>query len=215
MHPQPKASHRAATHLALIVAILSFAACAGPRTTIEQAWMGSGSHAFTSVAVLYNSEDGAIRRIAEDRLVRQLRAQGVRAEPAYAILTKDEAADLDRAKATLRDAGFDGLISMRVIEKEQHVEYVPSYGGYWGGYWGPYYGGGGGYAYVATDVRVETTAYSLADDKLVYSAISHSDDVDSTKQVVSDVTKLVAGDLGKRGVVATRERPSTTATARR
>ena len=200
------------TLVSIVLSILAVAACAGSTTSIEQAWMAPevGQVRLQRVVAIYIGEDGTIRRSAEDRLAQRLVAQGVQAVQAYAVLSSDDIKDLDRAKAKLRAAGFDGVVAMRMVDKETEIEYVPgTFDGYWGTAW-PYYGygyGSPGYLYSEVVVRIETTAYSLYDNKLVWSALSKTIDPYDTGELVDDVTKVVANELGRRGVVVATRAP--------
>jgi hypothetical protein len=87
--------------------------------------------------------------------------------------------DRNKAKAWVKQEGFDGAVIMRPVAVDKETSYVPGqayvvpshYGSMWG-YWGT----GWGYAYdpgyVKQDqiVSVEGNVYSVADDKLVWPA---------------------------------------------
>jgi hypothetical protein len=101
----------------------------------------------------------------------------------------------------LRAAGFDGVIVMRMAGKDTYLQYVPNnFGayGYWGAGWGAW---GPGYYEPETIVRIETAAYSLQNNRLVYSALSRTVDPNSVRSLVSDVSKKVANAMQKQGVV--------------
>lgn len=199
---------------AVALAVAPGAGCATTTTEIEQTWQApsAAQTRFTKVLAVYAGKDVTVRRSAEDRLVQRLAAQGVTARPAYAVLTDAEIANLDAAKTKLRAQGFDGVVAMRVVDRETQVEYSPgTFDGYWGvawPYWGYGYGYGyPGYAYTETIVRIETTAYSLDTNKLVWSALSATTDPASVGEMMNDVTQVVATELGRRGVVASRVPP--------
>ena len=206
----PWHTHVGAGTLSLLVAAILVGACAGPSTMIEQTWTapGAGPARFAHVVALYDGEDGTVRRSAEDRLARELAARGVKATPAYAVLTTAELASLEGAKATLRAAGYDGLVVMRMLQHDTQLGYMPgTFDAYWGAGW-PHYGygyaygyGSPGYLYPELVVRVETTAYALADNRLVWSTMSRTIDPENTGALVEEVTELVANELGRRGVV--------------
>src|SRR5438045_1663616 len=92
-------------------------ACATPSTTIEQSWRGTvaANAAPRNIAIVYMSQDGAVRRTAEDKLAAQLGARGIHAVPSYHVLGDDEMVENQRkaAKGKLAAAGFDGVITMR------------------------------------------------------------------------------------------------------
>lgn len=134
-------------------------------------------------------------------MAQQLRTRGVDAVPGYRILSDQDYHDREAAKARLRAAGFDGVIVMRLASKDTRLQYVPgNFGayGYWGAGWGAW---GPGYYEPETIVRIETAAYSLQNNHLVYSALSRTIDPNSVKSLVSDVSKKVANAMQKQGVV--------------
>jgi hypothetical protein len=197
--------------LSTFIAVVAGAVgCGGPETKYEAMWGRrvnlSGVH---SVVALYESHDGAQRRTVEDSMTRKLQQRGVHAVPAYSVLDDNESADYKTAKTTLAAKGFDAVLEIRLISKEnEHT--AAYYSNTWDG-WG-YWGWGGPYAYDyyvydTPVVRVETNLYSLADDQLVWSGRTKTTDADTMAQVVDGVTSAVATTLEKRGVP--------TATARR
>lgn len=108
--------------------------------------------------------------------------------------------DLNRAKEKLRTLGADGVVVMRLVDREHQLEYIPpDFDMYWGLAWPGVYSPG--YAYTETIVRMETTAYSLRDIQLVWSALSKTVDPRNARALINDVTKIVAEQLTKRGIV--------------
>lgn len=179
--------------------LLLVTACAS--TSIEQQWRGPQATQLHRVATVMHARDITVRRAAEDDMAQQLRARGVDAVPGYQILSDQDYHDREAAKTRLRAAGFDGVIVMRMAGQETRLQYVPGdLGAY--GYWGPGWGGWGpGYYEPETLVRVETAAYSLQNNRLVYSALSQTIDPNSVKSLLSDVSKKIASAMQKQGVV--------------
>lgn len=199
--------------LPLALVGLALAACAGPQTSVELAWTAPNAQSMQlhRVVTLFVSRDVALRRPAEDQLARELAMRGVEATPAYQLLTRDDLRNLNAAKAKLRAQGYDGVVTMRMVGREQTLNYVPpSFDAYWtwaSPYfaWPGYYAAGPyspGYVYTTTIVRMETEAYSLADDKLVWAALSKTTDPDNARELIHDVTKTVATHLTDEGLVA-------------
>lgn len=181
----------------------TLAACGGPSTTIEQSWTAPGPQVgrLQNVVTLYVSRDGTMRRSVEDAMAQKLAGAGIRAVPAYQVLTDEDLRDRERAKARLAAAGFDGVIANRLVSKETELEYVPgSFDSYWGPAWSMAYDPG--YVYTETVVRVETTAFSLTTNQLVWSAISKTVDPENQREVIEQVTSVAARELQKRGIVA-------------
>ncbi len=177
------------------ILLLLVAACAS--TSIEQQWKAPQVTQLHRVATVTLSRDVTVRRTAEDDMAQQLRARGVDAVPGYQILSDQDYRDREAAKARLRAAGFDGVIVMRLVGKDTRLQYVPGdFGAY--GYWGAW---GPGYYEPETIVRIETAAYSLQNNHLVYSALSRTIDPNSVRSLISDVSEKVANAMQKQGVV--------------
>jgi hypothetical protein len=193
---------RIATRLLWIAVALEFAACAGS-TTIEQSWKApnlppSNLH---NVVTVYISRDVTVRRAVEDSMAQKLAPLGVRAVPAYSILSDDEIKDRERAKAKLAAGGYDGVVALRLVGKETKIVATPpTFDGYWGTAWPGAYDPG--YLSTETIVRVETNVFSFADNKLVWSGISKTVDPNTIRSTIDDVTKVVAKALEKQQIIA-------------
>jgi hypothetical protein len=186
-----------------LVAIATFAMCAcGGGTTIEQSWTAPTARnqpPLRKVVTLFISNDVTTRRAGEDKLARDLNARGVQATPAYTILGDQELSNLDTVKAKLRSMGYDGIVAMRIVNREHQLEYMPpTFDGYWGYAYSGFYSPG--YAYTETIVRIETTAYSLRNNQLVWSALTKTVDPGSARSLVNDTSKVVASQLTQRGL---------------
>jgi hypothetical protein len=195
--------------LAAVLLVLAYAGgCAGPTTSYEQVWRGPPAQvsSIQNIAALYESQDGAMRRTVEDAMVYKLSQRGVRAVPAYTVLQGEAINNHDKAKQTLLDAGFDGVVVIRFIGTETYPgDMVYST---WGPGWPMAYED---YVFAYPVVRVETSLYSLHTDQLVWSARSKTVDADDTNEVIDEVTSLAAATLQRQGVAG----GSASATARR
>ena len=196
-----------------LVALGLFAAC-GPATTLEAGWTSRAAYTeppMAKVVAAFPADNMTIRRSGEERLARELAAKGVVATPAYAVLSDDEtqtlATTVGRGEqitppvaAKLKALGYDGIVTMRIVDREQDLNYSPpAYPGW--GYWGYGYGGywdyGGGYAYTTTIYRLETNAYSLRTNQVVWTGLVKSTDPDTAHQLVGEATHVVASQLAK------------------
>jgi len=192
---------RVATLLLGIAVAMGFAACGGS-TTIEQSWKAPNlaPSNLRNVVTVYISRDETIRRTVEDSMAQKLAHLGVRAIPAYSVLSDDELKDRDRAKAKLVAGGYDGVVALRLVGKETKLVATPStYDGYWGTAWPGAYDPG--YLSTETVVRVETKVFSFADNKLVWSGLSKTVDPNTISSAIDDVTKVVAQALEKQHIV--------------
>ncbi|GGZ32846.1 hypothetical protein GCM10007049_28080 [Echinicola pacifica] len=142
------------------------------------------------VAVLSNSE--ASRRIAED----EVSSLNGKIHPSYSVLMNaTSATDTTQSNKILKDAGFDGIIVMKLLDKTKTNNWVPgSYNGYWSMH--PYYWGGFGYGgyydpgYYSEDINyvVETSLYSLkGETKLLWSSISSTVNPSSVDKTIKNI----------------------------
>jgi hypothetical protein len=143
-----------------------------------------------------------MRRTTEDKLAAQLSRHGVRAVPAYALLSDADQKDREHMMSMLREKGFDGLVEVKLVDAHQQLVVYPGFGyydGYWAGAWGNYWGGTDVTA--VTIVRVEVNAYSLANNQLIWSAMSKSTDPDSTNDLVNAVSKVMGERLAQDRII--------------
>ncbi|MGN6109812.1 MAG: hypothetical protein ACTHU0_32190 [Kofleriaceae bacterium] len=192
----------------IAIAALAAASCAGPQTSIEATWVAPGarSQQLQRVVTLFAFTDGAQRRSTEDRLANELRARGIEATPAYAVLAGDEVEDPELARSRLLSQGYDGIVAMRLVDKEQTLEYAPGdFDAYWGYAWPALYWPG--YAYTETVLRMETNAYRLSDNKLVWSTLSKTVFDPTSSGYLENATDVVTRQLEASGVFAMRATP--------
>lgn len=181
------------------ILILAFCAC-GSSTTMETTWRSPHPEAtLNNVVAVYISNDGATRRSFEDHMAARLNAKGIHAVPGYSVLTEMDQQDRAAARSKLIAQGFDGVIAVRLIGAHTQIQVEPTFIGYWGGAWAY----DNAYLTTQTIVRVETSVFSLRDDRLVYSAVSRTLDPSSTEAAIASVTKKVAKELHHEGIVAT------------
>ncbi len=195
----------------LTAAILCLSACA--TTTFTSTWTDPGVQAVSpvgkTVAALFVTPDESRRRVAEDILVTDLDARGAHGVASYTLLPNSQRRDTEAAREKLKAAGIDAVVVMRVVGKDQQVNYTPGYvaPGYYGGF-GPYWGYGWGAVYepgyLQTDtiVSVETLIYSLKQDKLLWGGTSRTSNPSNTDKLVREVADAAAKEMSKQGFLA-------------
>ena len=180
------------------ITLLGLSACYSSTKT-EQTWTSPAARTeppLTNVVTLFTSDNNTMRRAGEDRLARELADEGVRATPAYMVLGESDVSNQDAVREKLRAMGYDGLVTMRVIDREYSFD---SGWGYYGGDW--YYGyAWPDYSYTSTVYRVEATAYSLKTNQLVWSGLIRSSDPDDSRDLIRDTTEEAAEQLSARRV---------------
>ena len=181
------------------ILIVAFCAC-GSSTTMETTWRTPQPETtLSNVVTVYISHDGAARRSFEDTMAARLNQRGIHAVPGYAVLTEMDLQDRAAARSKLMGQGFDGVVAVRLIGAHTEVYVQPTFIGYWGGAWAY----DNAYLSTQTIVRLETSVFSLRDNRLVWSGISRTLDPASTQSAIASVTKRVAKELHHQGIVAT------------
>jgi len=176
-------------------------ACAtGGTPDLETSWRDpsvSTLH-FRRMLVSYVSNDESVRQRVEDKLAKQI----PNSFPAYRVAPDLNLRDRHAASALLREKMFDGAIVMRVVDAQDRQTYTPlttwytgypSFYGYLGSSWGMVQRPG----YVVTDrvVSVETTIYSLNDDKLLWAARTRTLNANSSSKLVDETVDAVVRAL--------------------
>lgn len=194
--------------LAAGFAVLALAACS--TTHITSSWRGpaAGPVRFQKIAALALVANEASRREAEDEMVKQIR-HGT-AVPGYALFQARELEDHETVKAKLRDGGFDGALVLRLVrvEKEHSWSRDADPASYYS--FSSYYRMAAPMAYdpgtleETAVVRVETSIFSLAEDKLVWACLSDTTAVDGASALVRSLAIAVADELESEGLLAER-----------
>jgi hypothetical protein len=194
-------------------ALLGLMACA--TTTFTSTWKEPGATGINpvgkTIAAVFVSKDLSQRRAGEDALAADLTKRGAQGIPGYSVIPDTVQGNGEQARAALKAAGAEGVVIMRVVGKDQQINYTPSttmpayYGGFgpaWGYGWGAAYQPG----YVTTDtiVSVETLVYSLKSDKLLWASTSRTTNPSNLDALVSEVADATAAEMAKQGLLAAK-----------
>lgn len=193
------------------LAVLWLVACA--TTTFTSTWHAPGTPQLNPVgktiaAVFVTPEEGR-RRAGEDALAADLTKRGAKGVAAYTLIPDEQRGDAVSARAKLKAAGCNGAVIMRVVGRDQEINYTPGaavpvyYGGfgpYWGYGWGTVYQPG----YLTTDtiVSVETLVYSLTQDKLLWAGNSRTTNPNHLDDFIREVADAAAKEMQKQGLLA-------------
>lgn len=195
---------------AVLVVLTGVVLAAGPQ--LKSSWRNPDPAAspVSKVVVVGFTGEQATRRTMEDALTAEIRRNGSSAEPSYSIVPGNLSEDPSAARAKILAAGFDGVVVVRVagVDREQswdpgYVAVAPAYYGsawnYWG-HWYPY-AWDPGYFRTYTTVRIETVAYAVDGENLIWSGLSESTNPGSVSKLIKQVAVAVGADLKKRNVV--------------
>jgi hypothetical protein len=179
----------------------------GGGTKITQRWVAPdiAKYQFEHILTICIIKDETTRQMVEDAMAARVKKDN--AFPSYNILQEAELRDKELAKRKILQMGFDGAVLMRPLRVEDRVNYVPgSYPPYYGSFWG-YYGWAWpavytpDYVYTDKIVQVETTIYSIKDDKLLWTSLSETTNPQSARDVVLGIAKAIGKEARKRGLV--------------
>lgn len=170
---------------------------------------------FKKVLVIARIKDGTTNRVVEDKIISTIKTPAL---PSYAFLLPSDTNQV-AVDAKLKADGFDGLITMRLIDVNETLNYQQgssgyyggAYGGGYGGYYGGYYGGrpGGYYGYYSTPgyytqdktFYVETSIFSLKINKLLWSGTTTSLNPTQLDTTLDQIIYAIRKDLIKEGLI--------------
>lgn len=136
-----------------------------------------------------------------------VRIIGPEAVAASQVIPDAELRDVDKTRARLTSEGFDGAITMRLVDAKTNVrrEQDPLPTAYYS-VWS-YYGfvtvadRGPSYATADSMLQVEVNIYSLKDGKLLWSGTSETMQPRLVETLVKDVAELVSRRLESEGLI--------------
>jgi hypothetical protein len=189
------------------VAVLSLTSCS--TTEVKDVWTAPDltNISFKKVMVIAATKDGATRRISEDALAAAL--PNVNCVPSYSLITDESnMTNVDKVSESLKTAGVDGVVVMRMISDRSEVNVTGNMGypvGYrsFRGYYGNYAMMGFNTTTVTTDriIEIETTIYEAPGGKLIWSGVTSSTSPGNIKQLVDEAVAAVRGQLVKQKLI--------------
>jgi hypothetical protein len=191
-----------------VIGLAMLAGCA-PSTTFVNTWTAPDAKpfAFKKVLVIALVPNEQMRRSAEDQIVGLVK--NTTAVASYSFLSTEQMKDPDYAKAKVAEMGFDGAVILAYQGTEKESEYVPG-GAYASPYYQPFWGYYGyaspmmydpGYMTTYNLVKIETTIYSLPDQKMLWAGMSQTEDPGSLQSLVDSVAQGAATKLRQQGLV--------------
>jgi hypothetical protein len=184
--------------LLLSLSLIGLMFACSPSTKLEKTWADPSFNAktikpFTKVLVVAPGKDAVSQRVAEDKIVKQLKS-GV-GVASYTYL-KPTDTDQKLVEAQLIKDGFDGVIMMRLKDVEKSTSYTPgtSYGGWYG-----YRNYSPGYYSEDKTFQVETNFYSLPDAKLLWSGTTSTLNPTSLDNTMDQIISTIKYELQQKG----------------
>jgi hypothetical protein len=199
-----------------IILGIMFAIACTPRTRVTASWASPQAEemAFNNVLVAVMVDNVNVKRSLESMLVQELMDEGIDATMSLDIFPpkyRDGLADRDEIMDLIRENGYDGIMTVALIDTETETRYVPGRTTYAPSRFFPYYGRFYGYyshwhprlfepGYYRTDRTYfyETNFYDAETEELIWSAQSESMDPARaerfSRQFASSIVREMKGD---------------------
>jgi hypothetical protein len=195
-------------------------ACSSSRITTSWKAKDEAPKKFGKILViaLLKQNDGALKKQMEDHLVGDLSTAGYTAVSCIDEYGPKAFAGLDEEKVIdrLRDKGFDAVMTIVLLSKQQEKDYVPGrvvnspYYVYHNRFW-TYYSTMNnriettGYYSTTTKYFWESNLYDMTQKKLLYSVQTESFQPSSTSSLAHEYGKLIVDDMLKQQVLQNNE----------
>jgi hypothetical protein len=159
---------------------------------------------FERVVAIALVEDGPTRRLAESEMARII---GPEAVPGSKVIPENEMRDIEKVKARLKAEGFDGAITIRLVDAQTEVRHeqdpLPTaYYTIWG-YYGFAWVAERGPSYMTLDskLQIEVNIYSLENEKLLWSGTTETMQPRLMETLIKDVADVVSKRLKREGLI--------------
>jgi hypothetical protein len=200
-HCTPILTFAGAVSLALVTG-----ACSTP-TTETNVWQSPTYAAgpMKNIAVFGGRVNETDRHTLEDGFVAALTSYGVHATPSYSIFPGQVPKDQAAIRTMLQQRGYDGALVSTMQGVSEQTVLTP--GAAWdAGFYGAYWGAGEPvYAETNQFVKFETTLWNPSSGKMVWSAITETENPTSSPNFVSSLTGKVVPSLAKAGLIPARQ----------
>ncbi len=194
--------------------------CSCSSTSLVTSWKAAnapkvGTYQKVMVVGMMGAKDLEMRQKGEAAVVQTLAKSGVAAVSSYELLGPKEFRKMSEQEvvAKLKNDSVDAVMFVVLLDRAKEkdwvpgaVYYTPYAGAYYGCYWCHYnmmYGRvySPGYFSTTTTYILEVDLYSVADNKLQYSAHIKSVDPNSVASLSQNFSNLVINDLTKKGLI--------------
>jgi hypothetical protein len=191
------------------IALFALSACSATRVTDVWTDPGYSGGPLHQVAVFVLGTDEAIRDLVENEFARRL-PMSTRGIGGHGFVPAAEQGDIEKVRARIQAAGFDGVIIGRVVGVEGPQRWAPgslqqlpqSYRTLDNYYVATYQETERSPFQANTVVRVQTNVYAVASQALIWSAASQTFNPEEARDAAGDLAKAVVAQLQKAGILA-------------
>ena len=205
--------------------MFALASCA-PSTKISGSWSSPEKPASPCKKLLATAltSNPVNRQAFEEELVAALGEDGVEASSSLTLIQLGSAADKEgmaKAVKTVQDAGYDGILTIALLDQTSETRYVQGstayapmgYGGYYGrfgGYYGYYSAMTYDPGYYTTDklYYIEVNLYDAQSESLVWSSQSETTNPSNLEAFSHTFAGVVVDRMVKDGIIATSPKPA-------
>lgn len=194
----------------LLVYFVFFVQSCVPATEIKNEWTApeqikDSTKLFQKILFVALLKDDATRRIAEDKLVAEVKGRGV---ASYSYL---RGIDIRSSESVFSDKlkqdGFDGVVVMRLAKINKSESYIagsyPSYYNSWYSYYSSSYPGFNdpGYYSAGSAYNIETNVYSLTKNKLIWTGITSAVNTIDSNKMIDNIISAIKQKMKSQGLI--------------
>ncbi len=202
--------------LLYFIGLILLNACSS--TNISASWKAPDytGKTFEKILVWGLSDNVSARATVEDEVAYFLNLKKITSVSGSDIAPPDRKAlphKMEDAKAILKKNGFDGVLTMGLIDKKEETHYVEGTGtyapmayGYYGSFYSyyPYMYGNvyqPGHYESSESIFIETNLWDVTTGKLVWSAQTKTVDPSSIENFANSYARDIVSEMIKRGVI--------------
>jgi hypothetical protein len=194
--------------MASLIATLMMVSCTATRIT--SSWREPDKTVYLNnlekVLVVALFKDETSRRKAEDQMVAYLNGNGL---PSYKYLDADfNKKNEEGIRNKIRDDGFDGAVTMRLMDIEKEKVYtsgnISMYPAYYRNFSGYYYRSYANPGYYTTTkiYTVEVNVFSIKEEKIIWTGITKTADPDTVNKLTAEIAEVVYNSMVKEGFIS-------------
>jgi hypothetical protein len=194
----------------LLIFTIAISSCTS--TKISSSWREPNKEvavsALNKVLVVALFKDETSRHKAEDQMAGYLNGKGI---VSYGYLDNNfDKKNEDALREKIKKDGFDGAITMRLVDVDKEKIYTPGntslYPSYYRNFSGYYYRSysyfsNPGYYSTTRTYTIETNVYSIKEDKIIWSALTKTTDPDGVQKMTEEVSEVVYKKMLKEGFI--------------
>ena len=144
------------------------------------------------------------RRKAEEQMAGYLEGKGV---VSYNYLSQNfNTSNADAIRDKIKEDGFDGAVTMRLIDVDKEQVYNPGYPSYYHNFGGYFYRNWQvyqtpGYYSTSKSFIIETNVFSIKEDKIIWTGLTETTNPDGVQKMTEEVTQIVFKKMLKEGFI--------------